>query len=300
MTVVHYDTQLADDERRKRLYDGDLLVFSPRPAAAGLCAFARELCEEAFAPLDPREAQHRLSVDRFAAILAELKPRFIHHSRCKNLIRGMLGEMGCDPGLTYFDVPRLRTSTSSGYLTTGISYAFHPHRDTWYSAPACQINWWLPVYPVVSENVMAFHPQYWGQAVRNSSRIYNYGEWNLRSRFNAAQHIGTDTRPQPHAEEPLQLEPQLRVVLPVGGVLLFSGAQLHSTVPNTSPVTRFSIDFRTVHLGDVEARSGATLVDSECTGTTMADYLRVSDLSHVPDVLVREYDTPAPANVGSV
>jgi hypothetical protein len=32
----------------------------------------------------------------------------------------------------------------------------------------------------------------------------------------------------------------------------------------------------------------------------MADYLRVSDLSHVPDVLVREYDTPAPANVGSV
>jgi hypothetical protein len=40
-----------------------------------------------------------------------------------------------------FDMPRLRSSTSDNYLTTGIAYEWHPHRDTWYSAPQCQINW---------------------------------------------------------------------------------------------------------------------------------------------------------------
>ena len=64
-----------------------------------------------------------------------------------------------------------------------------------------------------------------------------------------------DTRVQPHAEEPMELDPQIRVVCQVGGAYLFSAAHLHSTVPNTSSVTRFSIDFRTVHLDDVLEQS---------------------------------------------
>jgi hypothetical protein len=59
---------------------------------------------------------------------------------------------------------------------------------------------------------------------------------------------------------------------------LFSGAQLHETVPNNSGVARYSIDFRAVHLDDVTARRGAANIDSRCTGTTMRDYLRASDL----------------------
>jgi hypothetical protein len=71
---------------------------------------------------------------------------------------------------------------------------------------------------------------------------------------------------------------------------VFSGAQLHSSVPNTSGVTRFSIDFRTVNLDDAIARRGAKNVDSECTGTTMRDYLRVTDLAPLPDEVIRLYD----------
>jgi ectoine hydroxylase-related dioxygenase (phytanoyl-CoA dioxygenase family) len=88
------------------------------------------------------------------------------------------------------------------------------------------------------------------------------------------------------------------VVPEPGGVLIFSGNQLHSTVPNTSDRTRFSIDFRTVHIDDVAEHRGAPNIDSECTGTTMGDYLRISDLAHVSDELIEEYDTPAPAGVG--
>src|SRR5262249_39760849 len=225
----------------------------------------------------------------FAPILADLKPKFIHHPTSKRLIQKLLGEIGCDLTKTYFDVPRLRTSTSDGYLTSGISYAFHLHRDTWYSAPFCQINWWIPIYEIVPENIMALHPRYWSHPVRNSSHVYNYQEWNQTSRHNAAQHIKTDTRVQPRPEEPMEIDPQLRIVTPVGGIMLFSAAQMHSTVPNTSGRTRFSIDFRTVHSADALARRDANNLDSAWRGTTMGEYLRGSDLAHLPDEIIAMY-----------
>ena len=138
---------------------------------------------------------------------------------------------------------------------------------------------------------MAFHPHYWARPVRNSSNIYNYAEWNRTSRFAAAQQIGKDTREQPKPQEEMELDPQVRVIAPVGGVLLFSAAQMHSTVPNSTGCTRFSIDFRTVNLDDARAFRGAPNVDSSCTGTTMNDYLRGSDLSHVPAEVIEMYDT---------
>ena len=94
---------------------------------------ARELIRDAFGSLDPETAQYHMPVEQYAAVLAELKPKFIHHPDSKRLIKQMLSETGCDLEKTYFDVPRMRTATSDDYLTTGIAYAFHPHRDTWYS-----------------------------------------------------------------------------------------------------------------------------------------------------------------------
>jgi hypothetical protein len=88
----------------------------------------------------------------------------------------------------------------------------------------------------------------------------------------------------------VQLEPQLRMICEVGGPFLFSAGQLHSTVPNTSPLIRYSVDFRTVHLDDVLNRAGAPNVDSASTGTTMYDYLRGTDLSHLPAEALKMYD----------
>jgi hypothetical protein len=84
----------------------------------------------------------------------------------------------------------------------------------------------------------------------------------------------------------VELDPQIRVVCPVGGLILFSAAQLHSTVPNTSGRTRFSVDFRTVSRGDLLEGAGAANIDSACTGTTVGDYLRATDLAHLPGELI--------------
>jgi hypothetical protein len=283
------DSRMDEEKRRQELYRGSVLVYSPSPSALKLCEFAREMVEAAFHPHDPRKVHEHMAVERCVEILADLKPKFIHHPKSKELIQGVLVERGCDPAKTYFDVPRLRTAFPSDYLASGIAFAFHPHRDTWYSAPGSQINWWMPVYDICPENSMAFHPRYWDEVVPNSSNTYNYYAWNRASRQSAAQHVKTDTREQPRPQAPLAPDPQVRVVAQVGGVMLFSAAQLHSTVPNTCGLTRFSIDFRTVHLDDVWNKAGAPNIDSASTGTTMRDYIRASDYAHLPEEAIAPY-----------
>ena len=299
MATVCFEDTSGDDRRRASIFAGDIFVRPPSAATLEFCAFARRMLEDAFAPEEPQTAQHRLPVAKYAEILSGLKPAFIHHPESKRFIRAILTEAGCDPQETYFDVPRLRSSTSHNYLTTGIAYAFHPHRDTWYSAPMCQVNWWIPIYEITAGNGMAFHPDYWSTPVPNSSVEYDYQRWNATSRFNAAQHIGRDTRKQPTAIVPMDREPDLRLVPPPGGALMFSAAQLHSSVQNTTGRTRFSIDFRTVNITDARTLRGAPNQDAHCTGTAMPDYLRVSDLAHLPRDIIDAYmkGHPQPAQI---
>jgi hypothetical protein len=286
---VYYDARLSDEERRAELWRGAVFVHSPTPASAALCALARAMLEEGFGGADPRRAHDIVPVDDTVAILTRLKPAFIHHPECKRIIPQIMSELGVDLERTYFDVPRMRSAYPSDYLTAGIAYAFHPHRDTWYSAPQCQINWWLPIYDLAPNNCLAFYPHHFDHPVENSSEIYNYYRWNATSRRAAAGNVKTDSRPQPKPQGPV-IGPDIRLLCPPGGLIVFAGAQLHATVENTSGVARYSIDFRTVHIDDVTAKTGAPNIDSRCTGTTMRDYIRCSDLSKIPEAVVSLYN----------
>lgn len=289
MTNVFIDSEMSDAERRARLYAGDIFLFTPTDTTRELVALGRQMLEEAFAPLDPRTIHHHKTAEEVAAILSVMKPAFIHHPECKRLLPQILAERGIDLEKLYFDVPRMRSAYPSHFLSSGIAYAFHPHRDTWYSAPMCQLNWWLPIYPVDPNNGMGFYPRNFTDPVANNSEIYNYYEWNTKNRASAAQHVKSDTREQPKPQEPVE-GVNLRYVPPPGGIILFSGAQLHETVANTTDVARYSIDFRTVHLDDVAGKIGAPNIDSKSTGTTMRDYLRATDLAKLPEELIALYD----------
>jgi hypothetical protein len=293
MHTVYVDAGHDEQTRLARLYSGELLVFTPRPSTLALVDFAREMIAEAFAPHDPLEAQFHMPVEEWVDRFGPVKPAFIHHPRTRGLIRDVLAEVGCDLDQTFMDVPRLRGVTSDGYLTSGVGYAHHPHRDTWYSAPMAQLNWWLPIYPFETSSSMAFHPRYWDEAVANGSADFNYYEWNAVGRKDASKHIKADTRKQPKPEQELELEPEVRIVGEPGSIVLFSAAQLHSTVPNTSGRARFSIDFRTVNLADLWAGRSAPNVDSGPTGTSLRDFVRASDLAPMPDDVVAKYDVGA-------
>lgn len=290
MSALFIDAVIDDSERRDRLYSGDIFVFSASDNTRALIGLARSMLEEALAPCDPREVHHHKSAEEVAEILARVKPAFIHHPECKRLIPLIMRERGIDLEKLYFDVPRMRSAYPSHFLSSGIAYAFHPHRDTWYSAPMCQINWWLPIYSLDPDNAMGFYPEYFSVPVKNNSEIYNYYEWNTKNRATAAQHVKSDTREQPKPQQDLHGQ-SLRYLPPPGGMIAFSGAQLHETVPNTTDVARYSIDFRTVHIDDVAARRGAVNVDTRATGTTMRDYVCAADRERMlPEELVRLYD----------
>lgn len=185
MNTIYFDNPTNGDKRREEIDNGQIYAYSPFKNSLAFIAFAKSLIEEAFSGLDPIMVQYHLPVEEYVAILSKLKPTFIHHPESKRFLQEILQERGFDPELTYFDVPRIRSSTSDNYLTYGIAYAFHAHRDTWYSAPMCQLNWWLPIYEVESGNVMAIHPKYFDQAIKNGSANYNYQEWVKTIRLNA-------------------------------------------------------------------------------------------------------------------
>jgi hypothetical protein len=291
VNTVYFDPSVDDATRRERLYAGQLVVLAPRPSTLALIEHAREMIETAFGDVDPLTAQYEMPVERYVEICAPLKPGFIHNDTTKRLLKAVVEDFGADLEETYIDVPRLRMVTSDGYLTSGVGYAHHPHRDTWYSAPLAQLNWWLPIYDIESESSMAFHPYYFDHEIKNGSADFNYYEWNAVGRKGAAQHIKSDTRKQPKPEEPLEhLQPELRLVPPAGSIVLFSAAHLHSTVPNTSGRARYSIDFRTVNRADLEAGRSAPNLDSHCSGTSLRDFKRGSDFEQLPEDVIARYD----------
>ena len=74
------------------------------------------------------------------------------------------------------------------------------------------------------ENAMAFHPRYWNERVANSSAGYNYYTWNKLHRGESiAKLTKEDTRPLPRATEPIEIDPQVRLICPVGGSDLVFG-----------------------------------------------------------------------------
>jgi len=292
MAIVHIDPSFSDEERRRRLFAGDVIVYTSVPEVAAFAAFARGLVADVFAPHQPVRVHEAHAPDELADILIDFKPLFIHHAESIGHVRSIVRALGGSSDETYADVPKLRTAFPAGGLDTGIAKAFQVHRDTWYGAPGQQINWWMPVWPVAAENIMEFFPRYFGKKIANSSDQYSYYEanaWRGRIKdFSGAK----DTRVHPAPRTPLPAdEPRLCLVPPVGGIMLFSGDQLHASIANTTDTTRYSIDFRTVHIADVRTGRGAPCVDVRSTGTALRDFRRLADLAQMSEEDVAPHDT---------
>jgi hypothetical protein len=292
MTCIHIDPTFDDDERRRRIFAGDVIVYTHVAEVAAFAEFTRDLITEAMAPAEPTGVHTARTAAELADLLIDFKPRFIHHPESIAHVRRITGALGTAPADIYADVPKLRTAFPVGGLNTGIAYAFQPHRDTWYAAPPQQLNWWLPVWPVAEDNIMEFYPRWFGRAIDNTSRDYSYYKANSWRGHIKDFSGGRDMRVHPAPVPGLGPdEPRLRVVPPVGGVMLFSGDQLHASIPNTSGLTRYSIDFRTVHQADVTENRGAPAVDVACTGTSLRDFSRLSDRAAFSDDVVARFDT---------
>jgi hypothetical protein len=284
----------SGDELRQQIFAGHLVVLTRLQALTDFVDYTREELAELFKPYDPEHAHEHIDTAEMAKILSAWKPRFIHSEKSKKLVRAIIEEAGFPADETHYDLPKPRTSFPVGHLTTGVAFAFPWHRDAWYSAPAQQINWWLPIFPVREDNAMSFDLASFDRAVPNSSDAFDYYQ-NNASRLTTATGVTREVQARPGA---IDHQPdQELVVLPAPGqVLLFSGAQLHKSIPNTSGRARFSVDFRTVYVPDLIAGRGAPLVDVYCTGTAIRDFVNVADESSFDEETVVKLFGEPPAD----
>ena len=261
------DPSMPADDLRQQLYAGNLVILTRLQALSEFVRYTRDELTELFRPHDPEHVHEHIDPPEMARILSTWKPRFIHSDRSKKLVRAVIEEAGFPAEDTHYDLPKPRTSFPVGHLTTGVAVAFPWHRDAWYSAPAQQINWWLPIFPVRDDNALSFDLASFDQAVPNTSDGFDYYQ-NNASRLTTATGVTREVQARPGAI--VHNPDQELIVLPMSGqVLLFSGVQLHKSIPNTSGRARFSVDFRTVYAPDLMAGRGARLVDVYCTGTAI-------------------------------
>jgi hypothetical protein len=269
------DPSMVADDLRQQLYAGNLVILTRLQALSEFVEYTRDELAELFRPHDPEYVHEHIDPAEMAKLLSTWKPRFIHSDRSKKLVRAVIEEAGFPAEETHYDLPKPRTSFPVGHLTTGVAFAFPWHRDAWYSAPAQQINWWLPIFPVREDNAMSFDLTSFGRAVPNSSDTFDYYQ-NNASRLTTATGVTRDVQSRPGAIDH-QPDQELIILPAPGEVLLFSGAQLHASIPNTSGRARFSVDFRTVSVPDLMVGRGAPLVDAHCTGTAIRDFINVAD-----------------------
>jgi len=284
--TVFVDPGLSPDELRQSLYGGNLIVLTRLRSVSNLVDFTRGQLAELFAPHDPEHAHEHFDPAEMAKILGVWKPRFIHDDRSKKLVCDIITEAGLPAEHTHFDLPKPRTSFPEGHLTTGVAFAFPWHRDVWYSAPRQQLNWWMPIFPVRPDNSMSFDLKSFDQAVPNTSDTFDYYRNNAQRRTTAAS-VTKEQQARPGAVDH-QPANDLIVLPPPGGILLFSGAHLHTSIPNTSGLARYSIDFRTVDARDMVKGIGAPLVDVHCTGTAVRDFVNIADGTSFDEELVVE------------
>jgi hypothetical protein len=277
--TIYLNREVDESERRASVYRGDFHLIMGHPASLAIVEWTRELVGDAFGDLDPERAQFALSLDDFVARVSPLKSTFVNHERTKELVRDLVLAMGVDADATYFDLPRLRVIPSEGYLTTGVSYNYKAHRDSWYAHPTTLVNYWTPVFDAVGENVMSMYVGYFDRPIANSSAGFDYDTWVAESRFAAAEQVKKEERPHPLPTEPVDDASEIRVAGRAGDILMFSTCHLHASAPNTSGVTRYSFDLRTINLPDYLEGRGPANVDTAATGTTLQDFLRVSDLA---------------------
>lgn len=53
------------------------------------------------------------------------------------------------------------------------------------------------MYDVSEDNGMAFHTEYFNQAIANDSAVYDYYEWNAEHRAAAASNLRAESLPLP-------------------------------------------------------------------------------------------------------
>ena len=252
LPLCRWRPDMAPQDISRALFAGQLLSFRGLKPVAGLVQRAQCIVSDVFGTddyvsqeglLEPRTFRKRASTAR-KAVAAD--------AAVKRLWRECLSEVGYLPETTYFDRVRLRVIPSRENARGRIIRPLPPHRDTWGSGIMAQINWWLPLHPLVSTHTMVVWPDAFQRPIENDSAEWDYD--TLLSRSDPAYCLLPTAQTAPDG-------PGFAVLVEPGEMIAFSAAHLHATTVDTSGKSRFSLDARTVWSEDISAGRCAPNVD---------------------------------------
>jgi hypothetical protein len=283
-----YINQLKNNQNfQTAIYQGAIFLNTDLQAAEALCAFARTCITEIFhGETDHQSLHKKMPVEEFVPLVTNLKGLFTNCQTSKELIRDFVVEVGADPTEYIFDVPRIRVVPHYDYLHAGVSYAYKPHRDTWYGSVDCQINTWMPLYTIAPDQTMMINPYYFSRPIVNTSKNWSLSNWVNVQRPLAKENVTEEQRVHPVPLEEIDTDMEIRVASNSGEMLVFSGSHLHGTVANYTEQIRFSVDFRLMHLDDLRYKRGAINIDSGCSDVESGykQFFYLSDFSNFQGV----------------
>ena len=242
----------------RRVFAGDLLLFSDMPAMCRLLSQVRGIVKECFAVDYPPLSHRRHSPDAFLQHAAQAQKR-VNSAECKPLFGEVLAEIGLSPQGLFWDTFGLRVAPPTTHSGGFRSHA-RVHRDSWGAGFQAQINWWTPLWPLASRRTMGFYPAYWRHALPNTTPEWSFKKFTQSRK----QSAGGRAAAYPSAPQALAKPGQTAVPLLIkpSQLLCFSSSHLHGSITNTTALTRFSLEIRTLCLDDLRRLRGAPNVDN--------------------------------------
>ena len=235
-----------------RLFAGDLFVLAGTAAAQALASRVRQCLAEIAGVVCPEDASASwrcpaLDIEVVARVREALYAQPDLHAQAAAVVAA-LGMREA----ARVDAPRLRVITAGAEREQAAAPVYVVHRDTWYGCDQAQVNWWIPIFDTPAEQVFVFYPDYFDQAVPNTSARFDYDTWMATIGWHGEAPL--EAYPQPTVD--VTGAPALRFDCRAGDILLFAAAQLHQTRPNPiAGTSRLSVDLRTVIDGMSELRA---------------------------------------------
>ncbi len=256
---------------REAVYAGQIFRFSATPESLALVTYARNLLQQAFEDVSNLQHVHQHHPeDHLYRRMMVLRKAMADPALSRRFIGSITRPFDVLSEHTVFDVLRLRWNAPQATWNPNVPQGFI-HRDTWYANPACQLNWWLPLFDVTAEESFRFYHRYFDQPIGNTSQGFDYARWTKEIGFQSEKDQ-VEASHYPTITEWPEDQDVTTVICQAGELVVFSGTHLHQTDHNQGQQTRFSIDFRTVDTRDRFQGLGAPNVDNAAQGDASLVY----------------------------
>ncbi|MEO0368807.1 MAG: hypothetical protein AAF197_08480 [Pseudomonadota bacterium] len=264
LRIEHIDTALSPNDFSERIFAGAALVVGNNKAMRAcrnvVALFIETYLGDRNLDVDITKLHESLDRTDYLTLIDELRTSLKSNTSALDLFLSAIEECGFDKRETFFDHLTLRVVPPETSHKDGYASYIGPHRDTWGSKCHAQLNWWAPIYTITAERTLGFFPDYWSRPIANDTDSWDFnGFLAARSENKRSERVPYPSAPTP--TQAVNMEQAVPVIVEPSELLCFSGAHLHTTIPNQSQLARVSLELRTMHTMHDELNLSAPNID---------------------------------------